>query len=198
MAIVYKQCGGAGKSVEHFCDPCSTTELGGIRSTVLIRKDSTFNITSDLKAWEMAIQNNEVIIIPETKGSYDGGTPKNGPGYGDRKERVLGYDFVSNFKDPSYKENLDFWKWAEKQEWRYGFRTASLLHITDTVVQLTAKAPVDEDIDSEVVWNVEVKWFSVNKPSFTDCTPIKKLFSCFHVTGGVSGDRGVGTRKLTE
>ena len=181
MALTYKYC-EPGADVSHVCDPCLVTEKGGIRSFFLVKETSTLTLASTLAEWTAALESGEVVIIPETRGTYDGGTPKMGSGYGNRKERVLGYDNVIAIKDPAFKENVAFWEWAEKCEWRFGFRTDTMAHLSDKAGTLTVKAPVEEDTESEVVWNVEAKWFSTSKMDVAAITPIKSIFTCYQVT----------------
>lgn len=184
MALVYLTC-ASGTPVAHVCDPCNDTEKGGIRSLILIKDGSTLGgaltIASTLAEWTAAIEAGDVVIIPETSGSFDGGTAKMGKGFGDLKERLIGYDNVLQVKDPNYSANVSFWEWAEKLKWRVGFRTDTLVHLATKPATITAKAPVEEDTDSEVIWNVEAKWFEKTKMKVVTSTALVSLFKCFEL-----------------
>ncbi len=183
MAIVYKQCGGTQASKHYFCDPCSeNVEHGGIRSVFLVKTNVDIGSLPEI---EQALESGDLIVIPKSRGSFDGGSPKMGAGYGDQKERLLGYDFTANVKVPHYQENYEFWQWAEQQEWRFGFWTEKTAHLTEKTVTLNVKAPIEEDIETEIGWNVEVKWFDRKRPDISvfgsEGEAVKSLFKCFEV-----------------
>lgn len=182
--IRYKSCAGTTGALIHTCDPCDTPELGRVRSFVLIKPGTEISIPFVAEEWKNGIESGQIIIIPKTVGSFDGGTPKVGDGYGDEQERKLGDDYVLSVKDPSYAENKDFWEAAEKEVWNIAFRTETKLHYVKADCKVTAKAPVEEGLDSRIVWNVEVKWFSANKPEMGDVEPIKEYFACHEVVEG--------------
>lgn len=180
--IYYKTCATPVGSLVHTCDPCDTPELGRVRSLVLIKKGTEITRPLSLQEWQAAIEAGTIVIIPKTIGSFDGGTPKMGEGYGDEVERKLGDDYVLSVRDPAYKENREFWQTVENETWNIGFRTETLLMLVKEDVKITAKAPIEEGLDSRVVWNLEAKWFSKNKPEMAEIEPIKELFNCFEVT----------------
>ncbi len=182
MAIVYKECGGTEASKHYYCNPCDeNVEHGGIRDIFLVKVGVDVNNPDEI---ESAVESGDIIIIPKTRGSFDGGSPKMGAGFGSQKERLLGYDFTANVKVLNYRENYEFWQWAEKQEWRFGFWSENTAHLTDKGVTLNAKAPIEEDIETEIVWNIEVKWFDRKRPaigSVFDNADVKQIFRCFEI-----------------
>jgi len=180
--LVYKTCATDEDALVHVCDACETPELGRVRSFCLVKKGTVIAIPFALEAWTAAVESGNIIIIPNSSGTFDGGTPKVGNGYGDEKERKLGDDYVLAVKDPAYAANVDFWQAAELETWNICFRTETLLHYVNSDVKVTAKAPVEDDVESEIVWNVEAKWFSKNKPKASPSTPLVTLFKCFEVT----------------
>lgn len=180
--INYKSCKSESLNLIHTCDPCNVAELGRVRSLALIKKGTTITLPFDVEEWRTAIEAGNIIVLPDTIGSFDGGSPKMGSGYGDETERKLGDDYVLTVKDPAYANNVDFWQSAESEVWNVAFRSETKLQYVDADVKLTAKAPIEEGLDSEVVWNVELKWFSKFKPKVSDVEPIKELFRCFEIT----------------
>lgn len=179
--IRYKSCAGAVGALVHQCDPCDTPELGRVRSLVLIKKGTAIKLPFEAEEWRNAIESGQIVIIPKTVGSFDGGTPKVGDGYGDEQERKLGDDYILSVKDPNYKDNKDFWQAAEGEVWNIAFRSETMLHYVKADCKLTAKAPIEEGLDTRVVWNIEVKWFSSTKPEASEVEPIRELFSCYEV-----------------
>lgn len=162
MSIVYKSCTPA-VDADHFCNPCDAGEKGRVRSIVLIKKGTTIASPFTSEAWTALIEAGTVIIIPETSGTFDGGTPKMITGFGDVKEKKIGDDYVLTIKDPNYKENINFWEYAEKETWNIGFRTETQLMIANADVSITAKAPVEDDLETTITWQIEAKWFSSSK-----------------------------------
>jgi hypothetical protein len=103
--------------------------------------------------------------MPQTSGTFDGGTPKMVSGYGDNKERQIGSDYVLQVKDPIFADNYEFWQAVENvEDWNIAWRTETQLAVVDSDVTITTKAPAEEGLDTDVVWNIEAKWFSKNKP----------------------------------
>ena len=154
--------------------------MGRVRSLILIKRGTQIAIPLVKQDWKNAIEAGNIIIIPKTIGSFDGGTPVMGDGYGDEIERKIADDYVLTVKDPAYKENVEFWKSAEKEKWHIGFVSETQLHIVnDSTVRLTAKAPIEEGTETRVVWNVELKWRSKNYPTVIDKDTIEDFLECF-------------------
>ena len=92
MSIYYPA--GCDALPVHTCNDCGVPlngEMGRIRSMAIIQKDYALDPTS-LSSWTTGITSGDIIIIPETTGSFDGGKAKKGPGYGDTVETYLGSD----------------------------------------------------------------------------------------------------------
>ena len=186
--IRYKSCVRSIGALVHTCDPCDTPELGRVRSLVLIKKGTQISFPLTISEWQSAIESGSIIVVPKTIGSFDGGTPKTGDGYGDETERILSNDFVLSVKDPNYAENVEFWEAAEGETWNVAWRTETLLHYVKADCKLTAKAPVEEGLDSRVVWNVEIKWNSKSKPQVVAYAPIAEVFNCHEVVESSSSE----------
>ena len=189
--INYKSCAQTVGALTHVCDPCDTPEMGRVRSLVLIKKGTTIELPLSKEGWQTAIEAGNIVIIPKTIGSFDGGTPVMGDGYGEETERKLADDYVLSVRDPNYADNEEFWQEAEKEEWNIGYCTETLFHYVNATVRLTAKAPVEEGLDTRVVWNVELKWRSKTKPQATQIEPVAEFFKCFEVTDTQAPSNGV-------
>lgn len=170
--------------MNHVCDPCGR-ELGRIRGVILF--DGSYDIEALIDAiktksaeaetlLEEAIVSGKAQLISETTGTFDGGAPQTGDGYGDEDTRLLGYQFTLQFKDPSYSPNKEFYEKAEYGHWYVAYRTESLLHFADKPATLQALAPVEQDLTSAVVWNVTATWKSKNKPEIVPLEPVAKFF----------------------
>jgi hypothetical protein len=181
MSIYYPE--GCDASVpDHICDPCAVPEHGRVRSIAFIKSSFSFADPTDPTEWVTGIDNRDIIVIPEVLGSFDGGAPVEGPGYGDQATKVTGYNFSLLFKDPNYRENCAFYNGIKNaRNYKVAYRTETQIHISDNTVSVVPKNPVTEDLASEVVWDVEVKFAQADLPCPVD-TPAGIFDQCLLVT----------------
>lgn len=170
---------------DHYCNDCETPEKGRVSSVAFIKDSFDFIDPSDPVEWQAAIANKDIIIIPRTNGSFDGGAEVESTGYGRQATKLTGYNFTLTYNDPNYKLNADFYNAIKRsQNYRIAYVTESLVHISNVPVSTIPKNPVAEDINSDVVWNVTVKWADQDLPVPYDVPA--NVFSCFDYTGGIS------------
>jgi len=144
-------------------DDCGDeTEAGRVRSVAFLTDTAYAAVKvdpSDDTVWEAQVTAGEIKVVPAVRGSFDGGTPVKVEGYGDQTEKVIGYDCVLNFSDPVYASNYPFYNSLAGRATQYvAFRSESQTHISDKKVSIAPKNPIEEDINSNVVWQVEVTW----------------------------------------
>lgn len=179
MAIYYP----AGCEVEvpdHICETCTEAESGRIRSAGFIKTSFNFADPSNPVEWRAGINNRSIVLIDGVIGSFDGGTEVEGPGYGSQATKLLGYDFTANFRDPNYKQNAAYYNALKNSKaYKFFYVTESLVHITNNAVGVIPKNPVAEDLTSDVVWDVTVKWSDKDLPEPYDKPD--KIFECFTV-----------------
>lgn len=186
MSLQRITCGDISQEpLVHTCDPCER-ELGRIRGVCLV--NGSFDFTTLIAAlkgaqasaaqeiFEQAIASGDILLISETTGTYDGGSPQTGDGYGDEETRLLGYLHTLNFKDPSYAGNQEFYERVDKEHWKLIWRTETLLHFVDSPAAIQAIAPVEQDLTSAVVWDVTATWKTKQKPSIAPLAHIAKYF----------------------
>lgn len=178
MAITYPtDCDDADPV--HSCSDCEDVELGRVRGIALIKVGYT--IANPLLAadWITGINSGDIIIIPMTRGTFTP-TPKTGPGYGDQATKYIGTDYEVKFVDPSYNSNRNFYNTIKRyQNYRLAYKTETLVHIADKACQLLPGAPVQDDINSEIAWEVTANWTSQNEPTAYLCP--SGVFVCFDV-----------------
>lgn len=177
MALYYPEsC--ANEIPDHVCDPCETREKGRVSSVAFIDNGFEFENIEDPNEWIAGIESGEITIIPAVVGSFDGGTEVEGPGYGRQSTILISYDFSANFRDPNYKSNCEYYNALKRSRTQhFAFVTETQLHYVDTPVSVIPKNPVTEELNSDVVYDVTVKWSSpdlpcpVNKPAgiFDEC-----------------------------
>lgn len=169
--------------VAHVCSDCPEVEHGRIRSVAFIHKDVAFVDPTSAAEWQAIIAANpkDIIVIPETHGTFDGGSPQYGLGYGNEEERFLGSEYILAYFDPNYKDNYPFYQSIKTNgDYKVAYATETLVHIVDAQVRVNPKAPVEDEMNSEVVWSVEVKWKSKNDPEPFDIPAT--IFACFAIT----------------
>lgn len=158
----------------HNCDPCNVTELAKIRSIAFIKKDVVDSIKanpSNPVAWNNAVllNNNSCIVIPFVNGELQDPAEVLLPGYGNQSERLVAYDFIVVFNDPNYKENCDFYNKVKKSPRYYlAYCTETQVHITGKPVTIIPKAPIANDENAEITWNVTCKWREKDHPCPND------------------------------
>ena len=100
-------------------------------------------------------------------------------------------EFLKPLKDqPNFEYNSSIFEIRKQkfmeavenvEDWNLFFATETQLHIVTDDCTLTTKAPVEEGLDTDVLWNIEAKWFSKTKPVITPLAPIVTLLKCFEI-----------------
>lgn len=156
----------------HFCDPCEEIELGRIRSIAFIKNTFDFVDPSSPTEWATGFAAGDIILINQTKGTFDGGAEVETPGYGDQSTRLTGYNFQLQYQDPNYRTNCNFYNAIKNSRaYKVAYRTETQIHISETIVQVIPKNPVQDDTTTEVVWDVIVKWSGRDLPCPFDVPP---------------------------
>ncbi|MBK7882506.1 MAG: hypothetical protein IPJ81_00690 [Chitinophagaceae bacterium] len=155
--------------IDPVCDPClNDMEHGRVRSGAYIHKGylpTLMEDPEDAQKWLDGIADKSIYIIPETLGSFDGGQPVEATGYGDVQSKIVGFNFSLPYKDPNFKGNCDFYNSIMgSSNWHFAFRTETQTRISGKPVTIIPKSPVTEELNSEVVWDVEIKWSEAKQP----------------------------------
>jgi hypothetical protein len=169
----------------HTCDPCETREFGRVRSAGFIKSDFTFTDQTNPTEWQAGIASGDIIIAPFTNGEIAEPSVKTGPGYGDMVEEVLSQDQSGFFNDPNFVSNNQNGFYAAmvgRRNMLFFFRTSSQTYITDVPVTVMPGYKIDNDLTSNVVWNVKVKWQSLNQPTAFN-TPDNIFDQCMELGG---------------
>lgn len=149
----------------HYCDTCEEPELGRVSSVAFIKSTFAFTDPSDPTEWEAGFAAGDIILIPLTKGTFDGGAEVETPGYGRQATRLTGYNFQAQYQDPNYRLNCAFYNaMKNSRQYKFAYATSTQIHLSDVVVQVIPKNPVQDDVTSEVVWDVIVKWSHTDLP----------------------------------
>lgn len=175
MSQYYPQCGD--ELLDHWCDPCDEGEGDGVRS-IFLYKDGTFSATPTTQEFRDGVTNGNIVIIPETRGTFDGGAPTYGKGFGDRTTTFESADYKLTYTDPNYYRNRSYYNSAQSQtQWNIGWRSETLIHLSEKKVTMFGKDPHTDDNKKKIYWEVETTWTSKNKPLLFP-TP-SDVFECF-------------------
>ncbi|MCL1933507.1 MAG: transposase [Candidatus Azobacteroides sp.] len=165
MAVIVKTCTYDGTIPEYICNECKESEGGRVRGVAYINKDLQPVITeTNVKSrawWENNIVSGAIIIIPTTRGTYDGGAKQTVTGYGDEQEKIIKKTHTAVINDSNHFGNELFYEYLENnyKDYIFAFRTEKELRIaTDVLTGLEAKDNVEEDTNTEVVWQATVTW----------------------------------------
>jgi len=180
MSVYYPSgCGPSQTIPTYSCSDCPEYEYGRIRSVFFYKNSFSFTDPTNPTEWDAGISNEDIIVIWETQGSYDGGTTSELTGFGDREFTNGGTSHVLTYKDPNYAENCDFYNAMRgSSNYSFGYRTSSKIHLSGAPVTATPKNPVQDDLKSNVVWEVVVKWQNADSPCPYD-TPEGIFDSCY-------------------
>jgi hypothetical protein len=192
MPLNYIPC-GSGDIPAHVCNGCIKTEQGGVRGAAYIAEsyipwtagkliDKTKVET--LEWWQTGIENGDIHVIPKTRGTFDGGSPVTGAGFGDLAEIVSGKTFTLTVNDPDHKQNEEFYAAMANAAGAFhvAWITGSELRISEKPVNIDPVDNTEEDVNSQVVWAANVTWAQDRKTvQIFDKEPIKEIFACFEV-----------------
>ena len=164
----------------HVCDPCPTKELGRVRGVAFIRNDYTFTDYEDTAQWETGILSGQIFVIPETNGTYDGGTPTYSTGFGDADQSYDSSTFKLVIKDPNFLGNRAFYNALKKsRNYRVAWRSQTILQISDVACTAVGKAPIADDIKSVRTRDVEITFTQSDDPA--EYTMPDGVFVCSEV-----------------
>lgn len=165
MAIIIKTCLPDGAIPEYICSLCYDVEDGGLRGAAYIHKSLKPVITQtnveSREWWENNISSGLILIIPKTRGTFDGGAKQTVTGFGDEKELVTKKIFTAVVNDRNYKGNVDFYEMLENNfsNYLFCFRTGSILYIaSNAITGIEVKNNVEEDTASMVLWQATITW----------------------------------------
>lgn len=175
---IYYPAGCETEVPDHLCNECEEIEHARVRSVAFINKSFVFNDPTSPVEWQAGIAAKDIIIIPEVLGSYNGGDPQEGTGYGDQASRFTGYNHELLFKDPNYALNGGFYNAIKySRQYKIAWRTETKTHISENPVSVLPKNPVTENLTDELVWDVTVRWSSGDLSEPFDTPP--GIFECF-------------------
>ena len=178
---------GCTNDAVHTCHDCPegrAREFGRVRRAGFIKVGYLATLLAaptDAEVWQTGIDNGSIIVLPSTSGTYDGGAPKELKGFGDRRVTYGPRAMKMVINDPDYADNYHFYnEISQRTDLVPFFGTSSLIRIFDEPANITAKDPVVDDLEEEVIWNVDIEVISVNLPIMVPKATIESVFVCSH------------------
>lgn len=177
--------GCASSEATHICHDCpdgrvrefARTRSGGWVTTSYLAV--LLAAINNPATWEAGIASGDIIMLPQTSGSYDPGDPKELKGFGDIKVSYGPREMVLMLNDPDYVDNYAFYNEISRRSNLVPFfRTSNSVHVFDKPASIKAKDPVADDLEEEVIWQVESKVTSENLPTIHSTAAILSVFSC--------------------
>lgn len=166
----------------HNCNDCGDLENGRVSSVAYISRAYIGTLKADPTnpaVWAAGILSGAIKVIPRTSGSFTP-EPVRVTGYGRVSERLVGYNNTLSYRDPDYATNWGFYNGLKDSKiYHVAYATETLLHISDEPVSITPLQPVEDDLNSEVTWNVEVLW--QQGPLLQPVAQPEGIFECFTV-----------------
>ena len=150
-------------------------EPGSVVAIAFVEEDSKFSDSNDITDpanWVNLDYAASALIHQEVRGAYPRPAPTEIAGKGKQDTRITGRKHQVDFRVSSIKGNDNYWNTLNRStNYTFAFVVGSdydLLLYTDKAVSIDAVPVVEEGLDSEVDWNVTVKWSDIDVPSTSD------------------------------
>jgi hypothetical protein len=147
-------------------------EPGSVVAVAFIDEDVSFTDITDPAEWANLTYSTDILVHQEVRGSYAKPAATEIPGKGKQDTRVVGRKHELAFKVSSIKGNDNYWNTLNRStNYTLAFVVGSdydLLLRVDKNVSIDAGPVVQEGLDTEVDWEVSVKWSDIDVPSTSD------------------------------
>lgn len=148
---------------QYGCINCDeAVEHARVRHVIAVKKSYLPTVLADITnpdVWADGISNGAIAVIPDVIGTWNGGVPKEGTGFGDLSTSIESYEHEITFKDQRFKGNSAFYNMLGKSKDRHiFFVTETLMFNSQKPVAWLPKSPVTEDDSSKILWEVTTKW----------------------------------------
>jgi len=147
-------------------------EPGSVVAVAFIDEDVSFTNIKDAAEWTNLTYSTDILVHQEVRGSYAKAAATEIAGKGKQDTRVVGRKHELTFRVSSIKGNDNYWNTLNRAtNYKVAFVVGSnydLLFYVNTNVSIDAGPVVEEGLDTEVDWNVSVKWSDIEVPSTSD------------------------------
>ena len=144
-------------------------ENGSVVAVAFIEDSVTFNDITDPSEWVGQTYASDILIHKEVRGSYPKPAPTEIQGKGKQDTRIVGRKHELTFRVSKILGNEGYWD-SLNQSTNYTIAFVvggnyDLLYYVTANVSIDSGSDVQEGLDTEVDWQVIVKWSDKNLPS---------------------------------
>jgi hypothetical protein len=171
---------------EYFCDACPDVELGRISAVAFVRKGVPVSDPTDNAVWNNLRCNGYAVIIPQVRGTYNGGAQQEGPGYGRVPTRRQSTNHEVKYFHAYGCENIDFYnQLMYSNDYVLWYTNGNKLWTSTEAVNINPMAPITDSVADSIEFDVTVTWsykflpYCFDAPSiFDSCDEIARLEDC--------------------
>lgn len=162
MMIYYPTDCEAGP--QRYCSPCPVSEQGRVRHLGLVSTNWVFTDITSPSDWNAGIFQDQIFIIPNVRGVCSSDIVTAGR-FGDLPDRILYRNYKVAVTDPNFVLNDDFQNWLNKHKnLRVAYVTENYLQISERQVSIQTKDPIEETVESERYYQMEMNWWQIKLP----------------------------------
>lgn len=167
--------------VAYACANCDElVEHGRVRHAGSVKKDYIATLLADPLnpiLWGAGILQGKIDLMPDVLGTWNGGVPKEGTGYGDQTSTIISFEHEVNFKDQRFKSNSAFYNRLAKSKDRiFFFVTETLVFFSTKAASFLPSSPVTENLEDKINFDVKVKW--LENDILIPHTRVDEILSC--------------------
>lgn len=170
----------------YYCNQCATPESGRVSAVAYVKQGAPLVDPTDPQDWFDLLCNGLAIIIPNVRGTYDGGAVVEGPGYGRTPVRRQSANHQVVYNHLMDCNNIDFYNaLVQTYDYDFWFATDTKIWRAGSTSMQHAQMPITEDVASDIEFSVTVKWTNKNLPTcydtnylFESCDGITRAFLC--------------------
>ena len=155
---IYFPGNGCGSIPPPVCKDCIVKERGRVRGFWLQKTTYSFADITNPAEWCAAQAAGDVYVFPYSSGSVDQ-TELTSDGYGNVPTTLDSYEYNLNLHDPNYAANIPFYNAIKNSyEFKVGYKTETLFHLSSVGAMVFPKAPVSADIKAKIDINLVIKF----------------------------------------
>lgn len=182
MANLYSLYETSVLAPDAYCSSCDEVEGARVRGIAFIRLGYSFDPES-VSDWSRGIDDGDIIVIPQVRGTFDGGVPVTEEGFSIWRTTMLGLNYSLTYIDPSYALQRNLYNhlmWS--RDFSVAFITETKLHLSRMPVTILPKNPVEDAVSGSVNWAVELQWSDTALPEIYE-KPLQ-VFECAAIDVG--------------
>jgi hypothetical protein len=156
---------------ENNCSVCDT-ELGRVRKLALVHSSFYQQLIGDItniSLWDLGRTLGKVFVYPEVQGEFDGGVPVMVRGFASNEDIEVAKQYSLDLREPNYIGNREHFNEINGSRQFYAiWASETLMYVSTRPVYVSVKAPIANDLKTEVVWQIAIKYTAQELPLVFD------------------------------